>query len=166
MGVRIPRAAQYSDIAQLVEQAVDNHLLSCYKYGMSNTKAVGERSEGMVLAALLRAGKVVLQPFGDNQRYDLVVDDKGRFLRLQCKTGRFKDGAILFDACSSQAHRGKGKQDYRGQIEMFAVYYPDMDTVYMVPVEDVGRTSGRLRLEAPKNGQSKGIRLADSYLLK
>ena len=35
----------------------------------TSPKVVGEKSEGMVLAALLRAGKVVLQPFGDNQRY-------------------------------------------------------------------------------------------------
>ena len=119
----------------------------------------------MVLAALLRAGKVVLQPFGDNQRYDLVIDDGGTFIRVQCKTGRLKGGAIHFDTCSSQAHRGKGKQDYRGQVEMFAVYFPDKDTVYMVPVEDVGRTSAMLRLEPPKNGQVKGVRLAASYLL-
>lgn len=133
---------------------------------MSNPKAVGERSEGMVLAALLRAGKVVLQPFGDNQRYDLVVDEGGKFIRVQCKTGRLKDGAIYFDACSSQAHRGKGKQDYRGQIEMFAIYFPDTDLVYMVPVDEVGRTCGMLRLEPSKNGQIKGVRLASSYLLK
>ena len=48
---------------------------------------------------------------------------------------------------------------------MFAVYFPDKDTVYMVPVEDVGRTSAMLRLEPPKNGQVKGVRLAASYLL-
>lgn len=132
---------------------------------MSNPKAVGERSEGMVLAALLRAGKVVLQPFGDNQRYDLMIDEGDTFSRVQCKTGRLKDGAIFFDACSSQAHRGKGKQDYRGQADVFGVYFPDNDSVYLVPVGEVGRTCGMLRLEPSKNGQQRGVRLASAYLL-
>ena len=56
-----------------------------------NSKDVGEISEGMVLAALLRARKIVLRPFGDNQRYDLVVDEDGTFVRIQCKTARLKD---------------------------------------------------------------------------
>lgn len=132
---------------------------------MSNPKTIGERSEGMVLAALLRAGKVVLQPFGDNQRYDLVIDNDGTFIRVQCKTGRLKNGAVQFDACSSQAHRGKGKQDYRGQADVFGVYYPDRDEVYLVPVEEVGRTAALLRLEPSKNGQTKGVRMAADYLL-
>ncbi|MBT5636233.1 MAG: hypothetical protein HOJ23_11670 [Gammaproteobacteria bacterium] len=128
-------------------------------------KTIGERSEGMVLAALLRAGKVVLQPFGDNQRYDLVVDEDGKFIRVQCKTARLKNGALAFDTCSSQTHRGKGKQDYRGQADLFGVYSPDRDAVYLVPVEDVGVTQARLRLSKPRNGQSKGVRFAADYLL-
>jgi len=132
---------------------------------MINPKTIGERSEGMVLAALLRAGKVVLQPFGDNQRYDLVIEDDRKFVRVQCKTGRIKGGAVLFDTCSSQAHRGRGKKDYRGQADVFGVYCPERDEVYLVPVDDVGRTSATLRLEPPKNGQTKGVRLAVEYLL-
>lgn len=132
---------------------------------MSSPKTIGERSEGMVLAALLRAGKVVLQPFGDNQRYDLVIDEVGTFIRVQCKTGRLKNGVIFFDTCSSQAHRGKGKQDYRGQADVFGVYSPDRDDVYLVPVEMVGRTSGTLRLEPSRNGQAKGVRMAADFLL-
>ena len=37
---------------------------------MENSKAVGEKSEAVVLANFLLKGWVVLQPFGDNQRYD------------------------------------------------------------------------------------------------
>ena len=129
-------------------------------------KTIGERSEGMVLAALLRAGKVVLQPFGDNQRYDLVVDEDGRFIRVQCKTARWTGpGALTFDTCSSQSHRGKGKQDYRGQADVFGVYAPDLDEVYIVPVDDVGVTAATLRTENPKNGQTKKVRFASDYLI-
>ena len=48
----------------------------------------------------------MLIPFGDNQRYDLVVEREGNFVRVQCKTGRVrKEGQILFNTCSSYVHR-------------------------------------------------------------
>lgn len=53
-----------------------------------NSKSVGEITEGIVLAKMLRLGYVALIPFGNNQRYDLVVDKgDGAFIRGQCKTG-------------------------------------------------------------------------------
>ena len=132
----------------------------------TNTKAVGEKSEGMILAALLRADKVVLQPFGDNQRYDLVVDEGGRFIRVQCKTGNLKKGVIMFKSCSTHYHRGKGFTSYRGQADVFGVYVPALDKTYMVPVEDVPEQRAHLRLEPPKNRQKKGVRLAAQYELR
>ena len=133
-----------------------------------NPKAIGERSEGVVLAALLRLGLPVLQPFGDNQRYDLVVDTGTRFVRVQCKTARvYEPGTLIFDTCSSQCHRGRGKHSYIGQIEVFAVYSPDTDKVYIVPVSDVGRTAAMLRLEPPRRiTRGQKIRMARDYELR
>lgn len=131
---------------------------------MYNPTLVGEVSEGMVLAALLRARKVVLQPFGNNQRYDLVVEEDGRFLRIQCKTGRVKkNGSVLvFNACSTTSGENR---DYRGQIELFGVYASDLDKVYLVPVDVVSRTEASLRLTPPSNNQLKGVRYASEFEL-
>lgn len=131
-----------------------------------NTKSIGERTEACVLAALLKAGYAVLLPFGDNQRYDMVIDDSESFKRVQCKTARTckrDSGAFEFHTCSSYAHRGGGRKDYRGEIEFFGVYYPETDSVYLVPVEEVGTRQGTLRLQPARNGQQAGIRLADDY---
>lgn len=130
---------------------------------MPNPKEIGERSEAMILALLLQAGKVVLQPFGDNQRYDLVIDEDGKFIRIQCKTGRLKDGVIRFRTCSNHYHRGKGWSGYRGQADLFGVYVPELRKVYLVPVEEAPTQDAFLRLEPPKNGQEKGVRLASEY---
>ncbi len=51
-----------------------------------NTKQIGEITEACILAILLKAGYVVLTPFGDNQRYDLVIERDGVFQRVQCKS--------------------------------------------------------------------------------
>jgi hypothetical protein len=134
--------------------------------GRPNPKAVGEKSEGQVLAALLRADKVVLHPFGDNQRYDFVIDEEGVFKRLQCKTARLRKGVLRFNAASTHSNSTEPRQGYRGQIEAFAVYSPDLDKVYIVPVEDVAQVDGSLRVDPVKNGQAKRIRFASDYELK
>jgi hypothetical protein len=131
-----------------------------------NSKTIGERSEGMILASFLRKGYVVLMPFGDNQRYDLVIDvGDGKFSRIQCKTGRIsRDGnSIITDTCSSQTHRGKGKQNYRGQIESFAIYVPKLDKIYLVPVDIASKTVCTLRLNPSRNANQYESRMASDY---
>ena len=53
------------------------------------TKRKGNRCEAHVLAALTEADLNVLVPWGDNARYDLVVEIGSTFLRIQCKAGRY-----------------------------------------------------------------------------
>jgi hypothetical protein len=128
-----------------------------------NTKHKGDAAEAAVLAALVKNGYNVLVPFGDNLRYDLCVDLDGKIIRIQVKTGRLQDGCIVFSACSSQAHRGKGSRSYKGGIELFGVWYPEDDSVYFVSPEDIGSKQGSLRVFVPKNGQKKKIRWAKDY---
>ena len=128
-----------------------------------NSKDAGNLSEAMILAALVRAGYAVLRPFGDNLRYDLAIDKGGTFLRVQCTTGYFVNGTIGFPVSSSQAHRGHGRQGYKGQADLFAVYYPLLNKVYVIPVDACGRGHCRLRIEPPKNNQKKRVRYAKDY---
>lgn len=131
---------------------------------MANTKDIGNVSEAKVLARLVAEGFTVLCPFGDNARYDLVVEQDGSFVRIQVKTGRARGGVVKFSVCSSQGHRGKDHLPYHGQIDLFAVYCPQNDTIYFVPIGEAGRSLCHLRFEPPKNGQGAGIRLAEHYL--
>ena len=115
----------------------------------------------------------VLVPFGENHRYDLVIEDAdGNFYRIQCKTRCISQGCIDFNTSSNYyQHPRKGeitdyrRRDYRGQIDYFAVYSPDIRKVYLVSIEHVPVTEGRLRLEPTKNGQEKNIRWAQDYEL-
>lgn len=131
-----------------------------------NTKAVGEISEIAVVLRLMRAGYDVSRPFGDNARYDLVIDDGARLSRVQVKTARLRAGKIQFATSSSQLHRGRGRQHYRGACDLFAAYCPDLDAVYLVPVDEVGVVECCLRFEPPRNGQRAGVRWARDYELR
>jgi hypothetical protein len=117
-----------------------------------------------VVHHLVRAGYELAKPLGDNARYDLILDVDARLLRVQVKTGRLRaDGAILFPTCSSQAHRGRGATSYHGQCDLFAVYCPETDETYLVPVDGAGLRSCSLRVRKPRNRQATGVRWAADY---
>jgi hypothetical protein len=135
---------------------------------MRNTSKVGEISIAQVTAAVVRAGKSILLPFGDHKRYDLVVEENdGRFLRVQCKTGKILKGVLWFPTCSihprARTGRKTTRKSYQGQVELFGVFCPDNDKVYLVPVKDVPQNAAFLRIEPPKNNQKKRIRWATDY---
>lgn len=116
----------------------------------------------MILAKLLQLGKSVSIPFGNNQRYDLIVDEGGTLVKAQCKTGRVKDGFIQFKTCSTNGFTGKN-QGYKGQVDVFLVYCPETSAYYRVPVTEVSHRECRLRFQKAKNGQSKGVRNAEDF---
>jgi hypothetical protein len=136
------------------------------EHGHYNPKAIGEKSEGQVLARLLSLGKTVLMPFGDNQRYDFVVDDGGKFVRVQCKTGRLRNGKITFPASSSAYHRGGKRTDYRGQIEFFGVFCWETNECYWVPVDIAPVSECSLRVDPPKNNEHGRVKWAKDFVLK
>jgi hypothetical protein len=134
---------------------------------VEHPKTVGDRTTLAIMAALHDAGYAVLIPFGENTRYDLVVDDGCDLKRIQCKTGRLYDGAVVFNTCSYYAHHPNPKaksRDYIGQIDAFAVYCLATSGVYLVPIEAVpNRRRGALRVAPPRNNQRRRVRLAADY---
>lgn len=131
-----------------------------------NAKAIGEVSEVMILAALVSRGYVVSKPFGDNQRYDLVVEtpeQDGVLKRVQCKTGKLYDGVVKF-SCSNRVYNGE-RRNYKGQADLFAVFCPQNSCIYLVNVDEFGDFTGSLRVTYPKNGQTTGIQWASKYVL-
>jgi hypothetical protein len=116
------------------------------------TREKGNLTEAKILAALVKAGYLVSVPFGDGHKYDFVIDDLTSLLRVQCKTGRVKNGTLFFNSYS-QSGNGATKQGYYGLADLFAVLNPETEEVYLVPVEGFGMTGISLRLVPPLNGQ-------------
>ena len=133
---------------------------------MLNTLKVGEISEACFLVALLKAGYNVLKPVSNTLRYDLVIEFNGKFKRVQCKTGRLRNGVITYNAASTILKGENQKTETRGYIgdaDLFGVYCPGNGKSYLIPIEEVGTSSGSLRVEPSKNSQKKFIRIASNY---
>jgi hypothetical protein len=134
---------------------------------MRHPKDIGDTSTLAIMLALQTSGYSVYMPFGENTRTDLIVDYGGRLSRVQCKTGRLRNGVVSFATCSSYAHHPNPKvinRDYEGEVDEFAVFCPELGAVYMLPLEEIGtKRRASLRIAQPKNNQAKRIRIAAAY---
>ena len=107
---------------------------------------------------LERCGWEVFVPhLASHSRIDMiaVLDDK--VLRVQCKTSRVLRGAIAFRTCSNT---GNVPRDYRGEVDAFGVYAPELHRTFLVPVAGTASRMCFLRLHPAASGQVKGTRLA------
>jgi hypothetical protein len=133
-----------------------------------NTKQVGEISEAVFIATALRCGFSVSKPFGDNQPYDLIVDNGEQLVKVQTKTARLVNGVIVANATRSVGiwkQGGRHREKYGDSIDMFALYCPQLDKCYLVPAKEFDGVEIRLRIEPPKNNQQKNVVYADKYEL-
>ena len=74
---------------------------------------------------------------------------------------------MRFKVCSTYAHHRNPKTDrrgYVGEIDAFAIFCPETDGVYLVPIDDVQlQDRGALRVTKPRNNQRRKIRFARDY---
>jgi PD-(D/E)XK endonuclease len=126
------------------------------------TATRGNEAEAKILAALIERGFEVLVPFGGGQPYDLVIDLGGfDLLKVQCKTGWDVNGCIVFHTTSTD--HGQGRRPYLGLAHIFGVYFPPRQTIYLLPLDAVAGSLGRLRLEPTRNNQKRGVRFASDF---
>jgi hypothetical protein len=94
-------------------------------------------------------GLTVLVPFGENTRYDLVTNGQ-ELRRVQCKTGRLRSGAVIWNMCGHDGHHTHARQprrDYTGEVDDFAVHCPETRGLYLIPMADLPiRVRGALRV--------------------
>jgi len=129
-------------------------------------KERGQQSEAAIIFEFVRRGLTVLEPFGDNERYDVVVEESGSFHRIQIKTGRLENGRIQFETRSSGTLTRKvEKERYDGDVDAFAVYSPDLEQGFVVPITEAPETTMGLRVEESKKSSPK-INWAEDYRLR
>lgn len=133
-----------------------------------NTKDIGNRTESIILSKLLESGYTVLIPFGDNSRYDFVVDTGSKFFKIQCKTGHIKNGCIVFATCS--IYKGRKnisvKHQYtKEEIDYIMVYSSHLNKIYLIDVDELPQSNMKLRINNPVKN-NKHIKWAKDYEFK
>lgn len=111
----------------------------------------GDLTEAIVITELKRRAIPVSTPFGDNERYDLVLESpEGRMLRAQVKTGWLSHGTVQFHGKSQHTNSsGNVYKDYDGDVDYFVVYCHELDAMYLVGEREFN-SSMTLRVDEPK----------------
>lgn len=90
-----------------------------------------------------------------------MVDLGISVIRVQCKRAWQRGGCLIFNSRSTD--HGRGPQSYVGRADVFGVYFPNTESVYLIPIDAVAAFEGRLRLEPARNNQRRGIRPAADF---
>ena len=132
---------------------------------MYDSKKKGNLTEMQCMSAFIENNCSVSIPYGDNSKYDFIADVNGRLLKIQVKTASKRDDESIKFSCRTTHVNCSGVKNVKynsDDVDFFATYWNR--TCYLVPVNECSAEK-TLRFGAPKNGQTKGICLAENYRL-
>ena len=134
------------------------------------TKDKGDLAVAKAIAHLLEHGIRVCLPLSEHLPFDLiaVMPDRVTLKRVQVKYRTLENGFVPF---SFRSNYYNSKRIYTvkvdlSQLDAYATFCPETDTVYYLRVDEIptDAVALRMRVTPPKNGQKKGIWLAQNYL--
>jgi hypothetical protein len=126
----------------------------------------GAAAEAAITAMTIELGLVVLRPFPEGRRYDLMIDLEPELLRVQCKMARRVSGALLVALQTNRCTpNGYVSTAYTAaEIDVIAAYSPELHRGFLIPIEEAaGRRAIHLRLDPTKNNQAQRIKWARDY---
>lgn len=132
-----------------------------------SSKQKGNITELETMLAFMKQGFNVLTPYGDCERYDFVVDVKGKLLKIQSKTSKSNDDGASFKFSGRSSHRADGKIVHHTYTEDEIDYFITSfnGKIYLIPVNECG-SDKTLRILPPKNGQTRNVTWAKDYELE
>ena len=129
-----------------------------------SSKEKGNLTELQCLMACYELGYKASIPYGENSRYDFILDIDGILLRIQVKTCKVTDTGIVIPCRSTQVNSGGSKTHYynKEQIDYFATYYNNH--CYLIKVEECS-TEKTLNFSNRRANQYP-VNFIDDYLLE
>lgn len=135
---------------------------------MENTKKLGNLTELQCMTYLYGLGYSISIPFGNADKYDLILDIDNKLYKIQIKhSSEYVDsnGEIEYIKfkCTWQSHNTTGysrKKYQKNEVDFFATFYNGQ--CYLVPVSECSMEK-ILRIKPPKNNQRKGISFLEDY---
>lgn len=132
------------------------------------TKQKGNITELECLLAFEKRGVEVSVPWGENTRYDMIIDVNNQLYKIQCKTSHETKGggSFMFATCSTRLNtQGSSKAYYsKEEIDFFATSFNN--NIYLIPVEEcISGGQKTIRYDFPKANIFSKINWHENYLL-
>lgn len=132
-----------------------------------NAKYQGNVCEAIALAKFIRKGWKVSIPYGDNCRYDFIVDKlDGVLYRVQVKSAcrpPVNNGEVLSIPLETKNKNGT-VQYTADQVDVFVAVDSVTDEIYWIPIENIrGQRAFKLRLSGGKYN-TQNVNWAKDYM--
>lgn len=129
-----------------------------------HSKQLGSLGVLRVAAHLMSQGYSIFTELGDLSRVDLIALVDQEPVKIQVKTRNLKDGKIVVD--SRKSGPGYLYRYQPGDVDVFAIYVPEVDLVLFLSIDFVLKAKGAtaIRIVQAKNNQRDGIHWFEDYL--
>ena len=130
-----------------------------------HTKEKGDLGVLKAQLNLFEQGFTIFVPQTEHCPFDLVAYKEGEFQRVQVKyrsMDRFGKIDVKFSTCWTDRNGTHTVPVDKSEIDLYCIYCPESDECYYIEPGKFG-SNVSLRVEAPKNGQQKGVNFAADY---
>jgi len=112
----------------------------------------GEIAELRFLERVTALGYVACRPFGNNARFDFLVEARGRITRVQVKSSWEQAETGIYHVCCVSGAHYRHRPYVPGEIDFLAAYAAGDDVWYIVPVRKL--PSYRTMRVCPRPGRT------------
>lgn len=129
-----------------------------------NSKQLGQLGELRAQYDFIKAGWEVSIPLGDYCSYDFIAIKANKMLKIQVKTTKVihhQDGVMKFSVNSANYYVDKVYTE--ADCDYFYLYCLENEMGYLYSVSNGRKSDIFLRLNLPKNNQTKGINFAKNF---
>jgi len=131
-----------------------------YRARALTRKQRGEMAEAAFLAKAAGLGFRVFKPWGESSRYDLIVDNGRKLLRVQVKSAH---RAGEYGGYTFHAH-GNTACAYRpSEIDLLVAYVVPVEAWYLFPVEEFRKYKAMKLFPASRSRRSKFEKFREAW---
>lgn len=123
-------------------------------------KQRGEMAEAAFLTVAAAFGMRVAKPWGESSRYDLVVDNGGRLLRVQVKSAH---RAGEYGGYTFHAHGNTSRAYAPDEIDVLAAYVVPVGAWYLFPVEEFRKYKAMKLFPTSRKRKSKFEKFREAW---
>lgn len=123
--------------------------MKCAGERIKNCKRRGEWAELVFMARAAELGLMPLRPWGESSAYDVVLEWKGEFMRVQVKSTIYRQYNSY--VCQTRSTARYWPYDDK-DIDFMAVYLISVDTWYIIPAKVATKLMGNIWLSPQKKG--------------
>jgi hypothetical protein len=151
-----PRAARANAVRPRRDRAAEQP----HAWSNLSRKQRGEMAEAAFLAKAVSLGFCVSKPFGESSRYDLIVDNGSRLLRIQVKSAFYRTRGNSYKI---QARGNDGRPYTATEIDFLVAWVVPVDAWYVFPVDEFQKYSQMELFPTSRWGRSKFEKFREAW---